>query len=54
MVTSDSKLHVAHLVNYLGPAGKERGIMKLIDNIDTERFDNTIICVNAIREHAAW
>lgn len=52
MVTSDSKLHVAHLVNYLGPAGKERGIMKLIDNIDTERFDNTIICVNAIREHA--
>ncbi|MGH1362023.1 MAG: glycosyltransferase [Calditrichia bacterium] len=52
MITTDKKLHVAHLVNYLGPAGKERGIMKLIDNIDSERFDNTIVCVNAIREHA--
>jgi len=38
MNESKAKIRVAHLVNYLGPAGKETGIVKLLNAMDGERY----------------
>ena len=42
------KIKLAHLVANLGPAGKELGILKLIENLDREIFDTTLIVLNII------
>jgi len=43
------KIRVTHLINYLAPAGKEMGVIKLIKNLDSNAFESSIIALNAIR-----
>ncbi|MEL6821359.1 MAG: glycosyltransferase [Calditrichota bacterium] len=45
-----SKVRVAHLLNYLAPAGKELGLLKLIRNKNPEIFETTLIVTNEIRD----
>jgi len=47
---SSGKIRIAHLLNYLAPAGKELGLLKLIRNKNTDIFDTTLIVTNEIRE----
>ena len=44
----DRKIRICHIVNHLGPAGKEKGLLKLIDHMDRTRFESTIIVLNEI------
>ena len=48
MNASNRKIKVAHVVNYLGGAGKELGILKLADHLDKTRFESYIIVINAL------
>jgi len=43
------KIHVAHIINRIGPAGKELGIVKLIEHMDPDRFKITIILTDSMR-----
>lgn len=43
---SNKKIRIAHLINYLAPAGKEIGILKLLHHSDQAIFDNTLIVLN--------
>ncbi len=43
---SYNKIRIAHLINYLAPAGKEIGILKLLHNLDQTIFDSTLIVLN--------
>ncbi len=47
---SGPKIRIAHLINYLAPAGKELGIIKLIRHMDPRQYENTIVVLNEIRE----
>jgi glycosyltransferase involved in cell wall biosynthesis len=42
------RIKLAHLINNLGPAGKELGILKLVENLNTEVFDTTLIVTNVV------
>ncbi len=44
------KIRLAHLVHVIGPAGKELGILKLIDNLDQEKFEIFIVVIGVIYE----
>ncbi len=48
--TPDRKIRLAHLVHVIGPAGKELGILKLIDNLDQEKFQVFIVVIGVIYE----
>ena len=37
------RIRVVHLVNYLGPAGKEIGILKLLNHMDSSLFENHLL-----------
>ena len=43
-----SRIKIAHLVNVLGPAGKERGILKIVSQMDQTKFDVHIIVMTVI------
>lgn len=43
-----AKIKIAHLVNVLGPAGKERGILKIVSQMDQSKFDVHIIVMSVI------
>lgn len=45
---SNGKIKIAHIVNSLGVAGKELGILKLIDHMNRERFDSSIVVLNQV------
>ncbi len=45
---SNGKIKIAHIVNSLGIAGKELGILKLIDHMNPEQFDSTIVVLNQV------
>ena len=47
--TGKEKIRVTHLINYLAPAGKEMGVLKLIKNLDSNVFESSLIALNAIR-----
>lgn len=47
------KIKIAHILNCLGGAGKELGILKLIDHMDRERFDSYLVVVDKIYSHIA-
>ncbi|HQU72929.1 MAG TPA: glycosyltransferase family 4 protein [Calditrichia bacterium] len=42
------RIKVAHIVNHVGPAGKEKGIIKLVDHQDDRIFDIHIVVLNHI------
>jgi len=42
------KIRLAHLLNNLGPAGKELGILKLVENLNPEVFDTTLVVTNVV------
>ncbi|MGH1363345.1 MAG: glycosyltransferase [Calditrichia bacterium] len=44
------KIRIAHLVNYLAPAGKELGLLKLIRNMNNDVFESYLLVTNEIRE----
>lgn len=42
------KIRVAHIVNYLSPAGKELGIVKLLNGMDSDRFKGYLIAIDEV------
>lgn len=42
------KIRVAHVINYLSPAGKEVGIVKLLNGLDTKLFEPILIVINKV------
>lgn len=42
------KAHVVHLVNDIGPAGKEKGIIKLMIHLDQKKFKTSLIVLNEL------
>ncbi|GAB4334092.1 MAG: glycosyltransferase [Calditrichia bacterium] len=49
MTSTEKVIKVTHLINYLGPAGKEMGIVKLIRHLPAEEFESTIVVMNGLR-----
>lgn len=49
-LTPQRKIRLAHLVHVIGPAGKELGILKLIDHLDQEKFEIFIVVIGVIYE----
>lgn len=49
LASMPQKIRIAHIVDEITPAGKEMGIVKLIKNLDKERFDCCIIALNEVR-----
>jgi glycosyltransferase involved in cell wall biosynthesis len=47
------KIKIAHILNCLGGAGKELGILKLIDHIDRNLFDSYLVVIDKIYSHIA-
>jgi glycosyltransferase involved in cell wall biosynthesis len=43
------KIRVAHLINFLVPAGKEMGITKLLTHMDNSLFDNILVVFSTAR-----
>ncbi len=46
--SSNGKIKIAHIVYGLGGAGKELGILKLIDHLDAHRFDSYLVVITRI------
>lgn len=46
----DQRINVCHLVSQLGPAGKEKGILKLIAHHHDQLFNVTIVVMRNIRQ----
>ncbi len=42
------KIKIAHIINYLTPAGKEVGIVKLVNHMNPDRFQPYLIVLNKI------
>jgi sugar transferase (PEP-CTERM/EpsH1 system associated) len=42
------KIRVAHIINYLAPAGKEMGIVKLLNHTDPGRFEGFLIVLDRV------
>jgi sugar transferase (PEP-CTERM/EpsH1 system associated) len=49
-LNSTNKIRIAHVLNYLAPAGKELGILKLTRHMNPDIFDITLVVMNEIRE----
>lgn len=49
LASAPQKIRIAHIVGEITPAGKEMGIVKLVRNLDKERFQCLIIALNEIR-----
>lgn len=46
----DMKIKLVHLINFLSPAGKEIGIVKLLNGLDPDKFDTTLIVIDKVFE----
>jgi len=44
-------LKVAHLVNNVGPAGKEVGIVKIMRHFDPQRVESSLVVLNEVHRH---
>ena len=42
------KIRIAHLINFLSPAGKEIGIIKLLNNMNEDRFKGYLIVLDKV------
>ena len=42
------KIKLAHVINFMSPAGKEIGIVKLLNKLDPERFESTLIVTDKV------
>jgi len=42
------KIRIAHIINFLSPAGKEVGIVKLLNGMDEERFEGYLIVIDKV------
>lgn len=49
-LSATNKIRIAHVLNYLAPAGKELGILKLTRHMNPDIFDVTLVVMNEIRE----
>ncbi len=47
---NSAKIKIVHLVNYLAPAGKEVGIVKLLNALDA-RFDPVLVVLGKVYDH---
>ncbi|RLD15755.1 hypothetical protein DRI50_03505 [candidate division KSB1 bacterium] len=45
------KIKLAHVINFMSPAGKEIGIVKLLNAMDPERFETTLIVTDKVFDH---
>lgn len=43
------KIHLAHLLYFIGPAGKEQGVLKIVSGMDRSRFEVDIIVLQGVR-----
>lgn len=43
------KIHLAHLLYFIGPAGKEQGVLKIVSGMDRSRFKVDIIVLQGVR-----
>ncbi len=48
LCTSKRKIRIAHLVNFLAPAGKEIGIIKLLNHLDKSLFETYLYVFSGI------
>lgn len=44
-----NKIHLAHLLYFIGPAGKEQGVLKIVSGMDRSRFKVDIIVLQGVR-----
>ncbi|KAA3613247.1 MAG: glycosyltransferase [Calditrichaeota bacterium] len=44
----NGKIRVAHIINYLAPAGKEMGIVKLLNHTDPDKFEGYLIVLDRV------
>ena len=42
------KIKLAHVINFMSPAGKEIGIVKLLNKLDPEHFEPTLIVIDKV------
>ncbi len=42
------KIKLAHIINYMSPAGKEIGIVKLLNKLDPGQFESTLIVTDKV------
>lgn len=42
------KIKIAHLINYLSPAGKEVGIIKILNSLDSSLFEGALIVLDEV------
>ncbi len=42
------KIKLAHIINYMSPAGKEIGIVKLLNKLDSVQFESTLIVTDKV------
>ncbi len=47
------KIKIAHILNCLGGAGKELGILKLIDHMNRDIFDSYLVVIDKVYSHIA-
>ena len=50
MNTPPTRVKIAQLINYVDRSGKEMGILKLLNHLNTDIFDNTLVVVNEVTE----
>jgi len=42
------KIKLAHVINFMSPAGKEIGIVKLLNKLNPEQFESTLIVIDKV------
>lgn len=49
---AEKRIKIAQMINYLERAGKELGVVKLLNHLDPQRFDCTLVVVNKILDES--
>ena len=48
-MVENKSIKIAHLLNDLGAAGKELGVLKLIDHLDGDEFQSNLVILNKVK-----
>lgn len=51
MSATNNRIRIAHLINYLSPAGKEVGVIKLLNAMDESCFQGYLIVINEVLDY---